>query len=94
MNIEMKFSFKAIKELLNETNTTLETIGELSKDLNNISTIAYIGNKHAGGKITKEEIEDMLACRKRALNEKASTPVVLPIPKSVQVEDEYCFLDE
>lgn len=60
MIIEMKFSFKAIKELLNETNTTLETIGELSKDLNNISTIAYIGNKHAGGKITKEEIEDML----------------------------------
>jgi|LakMenEpi03Aug12_release.lakeMendotaPanAssembly.Ray.scaffolds.fasta_scaffold130913_4 hypothetical protein len=60
MNIEMKFSFKAIKELLNETNTTLETIGELSKDLNNISTIAYIGNKYAGGKLTKEEIEDML----------------------------------
>ena len=56
----MKFSFKAIKELLKETNTTLDTIGELSKDLNNISTIAFIGNKYAGGKMTKEEIEDIL----------------------------------
>ena len=60
MNIEMKFSFKAIKELLKETGATLETIGELSKDLNNIPLIAYIGNKHAGGSFTKEQIEEHL----------------------------------
>ena len=42
-----------------------------------------------------QEIEDMLACRKRALQEKSQTPVVLPMPCSASgtVQDDYAFLD-
>jgi hypothetical protein len=60
MKIEMKYSFKAIKELLEITGATLETVGELAKDLKNIAIIAHVGNKHAGGSLTIEQIEDHL----------------------------------
>lgn len=52
----MKFTFSAITELIKETGVTLETIGDLAKDLSNVPTIAYIGNKYAGGDLTKEQI--------------------------------------
>lgn len=60
MKIEMKYSFKAIAELLKETDATLDNVGELAKDIRNIPLIAYIGNKHAGGNLTLEQIEDHL----------------------------------
>jgi hypothetical protein len=40
-----------------------------------------------------QEIEDMLACRKRALDEKAGVPVLLPIGSGAAEED-YGFLDD
>lgn len=58
MKIEMKYSFKAIKELLELTNSTLENVGELTKDLKNIAIIAHVGNKYAGGNLTIEQIEE------------------------------------
>ena len=60
MKIEMKFSFKAIKELLEVTGVSLENVGELAKDIKNIAVIAHIGNKHAGGTLTIEQIEEHL----------------------------------
>jgi hypothetical protein len=60
MKIEMKFSFKAIKELLEVTGVSLENVGELAKDIKNIAIIGHIGNKHAGGNLTIEEIEEQL----------------------------------
>ena len=58
--IEFKYSFKAIKELMNLTKTELKNVGNLSTDLNNIPLIAYVGHKNAGGKLSQEEIETML----------------------------------
>lgn len=42
-----------------------------------------------------QEILDMLACRKRALDEKWPHPIMLPIPKKdpVLVDDSYAFLE-
>ena len=60
MKIEMKFSFKAIKELLEVTGVSLENVGELAKDIKNIAVIAHIGNKYAGGTLTIEQIEEHL----------------------------------
>ena len=40
-----------------------------------------------------QEIEDMLECRKRALEMKWPKPVVLPISESEVEKDVYGFLD-
>jgi hypothetical protein len=43
----------------------------------------------------QEEVEAMLACRKRALDEKWHQPVKLPLPDETEiVEDDYAFLQD
>lgn len=44
----------------------------------------------------QDEVEAMLACRKRALDEKWHQPVKLPLPeeKGTMVEDDYAFLQD
>jgi hypothetical protein len=58
--IEMKFSFKAINELIELTKCKLEDIGTLASDFSKIAIIAHVGNKHAGGTLSIEEIENIL----------------------------------
>jgi hypothetical protein len=58
--LELKFRFRAIKELLEITNLEIAEIDKLRLDFTKTSLIAHIGNKHAGGKLTIDEIEDMI----------------------------------
>ena len=58
--LELKFRFKAIKELLEITNTTLEDVPKLAADFTKYGIIGYVGQKHAGGKLTLEQVEDLI----------------------------------
>ena len=60
MTIELKFRYKAIKELLEITKTEIAEIDKLRTDFTKTGLIGYVGQKHAGGKLTLEQVEDMI----------------------------------
>jgi hypothetical protein len=60
MTIELKFRFKAIREILQVYKIELSELDKVVKDFARVGELALIGNKHAGGKLTLDEIEDMI----------------------------------
>jgi hypothetical protein len=60
MKIELRFRFKAIREILQVYKIELSELDKVVKDFARVGELALIGNKHAGGKLTLDEIEDMI----------------------------------
>jgi hypothetical protein len=60
MTIELKFRFKAIREILHVYKIELSELDKVVKDFARVGELALIGNKYAGGKLTLDEIEDMI----------------------------------
>ncbi len=58
--IELKFKYRAIREILETFKVSISQLDEVSVDFTKVGTIGYIGHKHAGGKLTLDEIEDMI----------------------------------
>jgi hypothetical protein len=58
--LKLKFSYKAIIELLEISGVTLDKIGEYGADIKNAATILYVGQKHSGGELSLQDCEDLL----------------------------------
>ena len=58
--IELKFRFKAIREILKVYNIELSELDKVVADFARVDELALIGNKHAGGSLTLDEIANMI----------------------------------
>jgi hypothetical protein len=60
MTIELKFRFKAIREILEVYKIELSELDKVVTNFARVGELALIGNKNAGGNLTLEQIEDMI----------------------------------
>ena len=60
MKLELKFRYKAIKELLEINKIDISEIDILRTDFTKMGVVGWVGQKHAGGNLTLEQVEDMI----------------------------------